>query len=50
MMGHNVHCFWFHLRKVMEWWGLVNIDRETRKAFDAYKQTDLPTAAQKITA
>lgn len=33
-----------------EWWGLVNIDRETRKAFDAYKNTDLPTAAQKITA
>eukprot|EP00435_Cladocopium_sp_Y103_P061611 s423_g23.t1 len=33
-----------------EWWGLVNIDRETRKAFDAYKDTDLPTAAQKITA
>ncbi|CAL1133462.1 unnamed protein product [Cladocopium goreaui] len=33
-----------------EWWGLVNIDRETRKAFEAYKKTDLPTAAQKITA
>ena len=33
-----------------EWWGLVNIDREERSAFQAYQKTDLPQAAQKITS
>lgn len=36
--------------EVQEWWGLVNIDREERSAFKAYKKTDLPQAAQKITS
>ena len=38
------------VKDLQEWWGLVNIDRETRKAFKAYKETELPTAAQKITS
>ena len=36
--------------EVQEWWGLVNIDREERSAFQAYQKTDLPQAAQKITS